>query len=121
MSSNIVTAYYGAVINPEDLRSYSLWPRALIAVEANGDIAWIEKDVQPVDVRQFLKDGIKLVELSNSEFLLPGFIDTHTVSKHDIFTSPTSLRRTCYSMRLKYRTWEGLYPFHHSNSMLNND
>lgn len=78
----VTRAYYGAVVNPESLDSYNLWPRALIAVDSEGNIAWIKADVKHKEVKELLRkhDGVQLMKLDTSEFLMPGFVDTHTVS-----------------------------------------
>lgn len=84
MSGNI-TLFYGAVINPQTLTSYDVLPRCLLAVGNTGNIDWMVEDVAPHDLQQVLaQHGCNdeyLVELKNGEFLLPGFVDTHTVSK----------------------------------------
>lgn len=81
---SLPVAYYGAIVNPETLDSYSLWPRALIVLDSKGNIALIEEDVEPSKVTQLLsRRGLDrkapLIRLRSSEFLLPGFVDTHTV------------------------------------------
>lgn len=89
----IVTVYYGAMVTPEDLSSYTALPRALLAVDPNGLISWMEPDVEPAHVQGILKSKAQekdrvpgreidhiLIELDSSAFILPGFVDTHTVS-----------------------------------------
>ncbi|KAJ2912504.1 hypothetical protein MD484_g7910, partial [Candolleomyces efflorescens] len=81
MSGNI-TLFYGAVINPQALTSYDVLPRCLLAVGNTGNIDWMVEDVAPHDLQQVLaQHGCSdeyLVELKDGEFLLPGFVDTHT-------------------------------------------
>ncbi|KAI5124565.1 hypothetical protein M0805_003085 [Coniferiporia weirii] len=94
MSNNplsTVSVYYGAVISPESLTSYSALPRALIAVDPTGHISWIEPDVEPDQLRAVIERKlpeiqvsagtevyVALTELKDGEFILPGFVDTHT-------------------------------------------
>jgi guanine deaminase len=88
MSSN-PTIYYGSIVTPESLTSLRAHPRALLAVNAQGIIDWLEEDVDSSMIRDVLaKKGLfdvhDVVELKNGEFLMPGFIDTHTVRlNHD--------------------------------------
>lgn len=80
--SGRITLFYGAVINPQTLRSYDAHPRCLLAVGPDGNISWLVEDVAPHDLQQvLLQYGCSdehLVELKDGEFLLPGFVDTHT-------------------------------------------
>lgn len=79
------TLYYGALVDPVDLRTFRALPRALLAVAPRGDIAWLEEDVpahalQEVLAAHGLPDaGAEVVPLRRGEFLMPGFVDTHTV------------------------------------------
>lgn len=94
---------HGALINPESLTTYALLPRALIAVDPNGNIAWIEEDVYHSDIQKAIGRNIAqlrasssnadilLTELEDGEFILPGFIDTHTVSQTPCSSSLPSL------------------------------
>ncbi|KAI0320127.1 Metallo-dependent hydrolase [Amylostereum chailletii] len=80
--SNRKTLFYGPVINPDSLSSYQALPRCLLAVNAAGDIDWIENDVEPSRVPT-VRDENKcqdadFVELQEGEFIMPGFVDTHT-------------------------------------------
>ena len=80
------TLFYGALVSPTSLSSYIASPHALLAVsKSSGRIAWVEEDV-PAAVLQdtlakhgILVEDVDLIELKRGEFLLPGFIDTHTV------------------------------------------
>ncbi|PPQ63252.1 hypothetical protein CVT24_006777 [Panaeolus cyanescens] len=77
------TIYYGAVVNPRSLQAYDLWPRCLLAVNAKGVIDWVVEDVQPHELQDALASkGHSLetdfVALKDGEFLIPGFVDTHT-------------------------------------------
>jgi len=77
------TIFYGPVINPESLSSFQALPRCLLAVDATGEIVWIEKDVSEAALNDVLaqhgSDEIIPHNLKHGEFLLPGFVDTHTV------------------------------------------
>ena len=84
----MVILFYGAVVTPTSLTSYSALPHALICVGAEtGKIEWIEEDVASEELQETLaKHGLSeeisehVIELQTGEFLMPGFIDTHTVS-----------------------------------------
>ena len=86
--------YYGPVINPQTLTRYSALPHCLIAVGFDGNIVWIEEEidlplVSDIIAQRGLKDGeYNLVDFSArpGEFLMPGLIDTHVVC-HPIFFS----------------------------------
>lgn len=79
------TVFYGPVINPISLTTYSAYPRCLLAVNKSGNIDWVVDDVEPSVLQEVLAskgyiDAAQvLVELKEGEFLMPGFIDTHTV------------------------------------------
>ncbi|KAF8591635.1 Metallo-dependent hydrolase [Ramaria rubella] len=74
--------FYGALITPESPRSIKYLPRAMISVY-EGIIEWIEEDVAN-DTRLdaiLTARGVQeknITRLQRGEFLLPGFIDTHT-------------------------------------------
>ena len=77
------TVFYGAVINPQSLRSYQALPRCLLAVSASGVIEWIVDDVEESMIQQALAHkgciDSEVVPLKYGEFIMPGFVDTHTV------------------------------------------
>lgn len=85
MSGSIII-FYGAVINPTSLTAYSAFPRSLLAVGPTGNIEWIIEEVPPHQLQDELAQrgclSEHLVELKDGEFLIPGFIDTHTVLPH---------------------------------------
>ncbi|KDR73640.1 hypothetical protein GALMADRAFT_100454 [Galerina marginata CBS 339.88] len=74
--------YYGAIVNPISLTSYSASPRCLLAVNAAGNIDWVVDDVEPHELQETLAAkgyvDVDVVALKDGEFLIPGFIDTHT-------------------------------------------
>ncbi|KAI0028158.1 guanine deaminase [Vararia minispora EC-137] len=76
------TVFYGPVISSKDLTAYHAWPRCVLCVGADGHIAWIEHDVAPSDLQTVLETNgsadANFIELRAGEFLLPGFVDTHT-------------------------------------------
>ncbi|VDB82910.1 unnamed protein product [Peniophora sp. CBMAI 1063] len=76
------TVFYGPLVTPLSLTEYAALPRALICVSPDGDIAWRIDDVAPYDLQLALSThgaaDAELVELRRGEFLLPGFVDTHT-------------------------------------------
>ena len=78
--------FYGPVINPESLSSFRSLPRCLLAVDASGEIVWIEEHVPESALEDVLAqhgtDKIRPHILKHGEFLLPGFVDTHTVRTH---------------------------------------
>ena len=78
------TVYYGAVINPISLTSYQALPRCLLIVSSAGEVDWILDNVEESDLQEKLASlglvDVEVVALKDGEFLLPGFIDTHTVS-----------------------------------------
>lgn len=92
------TVYYGPLVNPKNLHEYQALPHALLGVSSAGIIEWIEPDVPDSSVLQdvLVKHGytsvedVKIVELRRGEFLLPGFIDTHTVRAY-LTASPSTV------------------------------
>ena len=76
----------GALISPVDQRSYTAFTNALLYVGKDGVIKAI-KQVEPAgagDVDGFLEEvghsgELERLDLARGEFLIPGFIDTHTV------------------------------------------
>ncbi|KAF8513533.1 hypothetical protein JB92DRAFT_2721118 [Gautieria morchelliformis] len=74
--------FHGALITPQDPYVIKYLPHALICIE-DGIIQWIEEDI-PTDahVEAVLSarglQKLNLVKLQRGEFLLPGFVDTHT-------------------------------------------
>ncbi|KAJ7097783.1 hypothetical protein B0H15DRAFT_822701 [Mycena belliarum] len=73
--------YYGPVINPVSLTSYRAC-RCLLAVGASGSIDWIVEDVKDSMVQEIMAVhgyiDVDVVSLRDGEFIMPGFIDTHT-------------------------------------------
>ncbi|KZT09640.1 Metallo-dependent hydrolase [Laetiporus sulphureus 93-53] len=78
------TIFYGALISSSSLTTYNAFPHALLAVsDRNGEIEWLEQDVPASTLQDVLAehghiDTVNLIELRMGEFLMPGFVDTHT-------------------------------------------
>ncbi|KAI9466173.1 guanine deaminase [Lactarius psammicola] len=74
--------FYGPFVNPKSTSSFLLLPNTLLAVAASGKIDWIEENVHPSSVQDVLARhsslDTPLVALKHGEFILPGFVDTHT-------------------------------------------
>ena len=76
------TIYYGPVITPESLTQYKALPKCLLSVGPSGNIDWIVEHVP----EHLLQDTLALkgcididvTTLKTGEFIIPGFIDTHT-------------------------------------------
>jgi hypothetical protein len=85
----MIELYYGPVINPQSLRRYLALPRCLIAIGSDGNIIWVEDDIEADAIANIiaghgLKDAeYKLVDFTATpgEFLMPGLIDTHVVRR----------------------------------------
>ncbi len=75
--------FYGPFVNPKSLSSFQALPRCLLAVGPSGHIDWIEEDVHESALQNVLAQhgslSTPLVSLRHGEFILPGFVDTHTV------------------------------------------
>ena len=78
------SVFYGPVINPVSVNTYQALPRCLLAVGANGNIDWMVDDVPGSMIQEALAEkgwlDADVYDLKDGEFLMPGFIDTHTVS-----------------------------------------
>ncbi|KAI0062304.1 guanine deaminase [Artomyces pyxidatus] len=76
------TVFYGAVISPETLSEYQAYPHSLLCVNTSGNINWIVEDVVDSAVQDLLSQYGALeadfIELKHGEFIMPGFVDTHT-------------------------------------------
>lgn len=78
------TIYHGAVINPRILTAYDALPNCLLAVSPAGEVEWIVEDVVDSMVQEIMSQKgcleAEVISLKHGEFIIPGFIDTHTVS-----------------------------------------
>ncbi|KAF8128938.1 hypothetical protein EV363DRAFT_1169538 [Boletus edulis] len=81
----MINIYYGPVVNPKTLRHYDALPQCLIAVGYDGNIIWVEDDIEASALYNTitvhgLNDGeYNLVDFSKNpgEFIMPGLVDTH--------------------------------------------
>lgn len=81
--SGSVTILYGAVITPVDSRTWKALPMCLMEIGSTGNIDWILDYVEENQLEEALSQkGLatsQVVYLKDGEFIIPGFIDTHTV------------------------------------------
>ncbi|CAE6397310.1 unnamed protein product [Rhizoctonia solani] len=77
--------FHGAIITPVSVHKAEFWPKALLYVNPAGTIEWIVSDVEPSEIQSValekglvVDDSIDIYELRHGEWLMPGFIDTHT-------------------------------------------
>ncbi|CAE6406726.1 unnamed protein product [Rhizoctonia solani] len=77
--------FHGAVITPVSVHKAEFWPSALLYVNPRGIIEWIVSDVEPSKIQSValekglvLDDSVDVYELRHGEWLMPGFVDTHT-------------------------------------------
>jgi guanine deaminase len=79
----MVSIYYGSVVNPISPVSYQTLLNCLIAVTRQGDIEWMVDGVEATAIQDILVQKgcpeTTAVVLADGEFIIPGFIDTHTV------------------------------------------
>lgn len=90
--------FYGALITSQSPYLIKYLPHALICVE-KGIIQWMEEDISDAQLHAALSSrGLQessVVRLQRGKFLIPGFIDTHTVCL--ILSSLCiSLKKRCY-------------------------
>ncbi|TFK42283.1 hypothetical protein BDQ12DRAFT_675940 [Crucibulum laeve] len=80
--SGTTTIFYGPVINPKSLDAYAALPRCLLCVGPTGNVEWLVEDVKAHLLQETLAQkgciDEDVVELKMGEFIIPGFIDTHT-------------------------------------------
>ncbi|KAG8981318.1 hypothetical protein FRB94_009379 [Tulasnella sp. JGI-2019a] len=75
---------YGAIIHPLSLREYQASNEALIAIDDKGIIQWLEVGVDNHRVQDVVAakgwslDDVDFVELKPGQWIMPGFVDTHT-------------------------------------------
>ncbi|CEL62969.1 hypothetical protein RSOLAG1IB_10616 [Rhizoctonia solani AG-1 IB] len=77
--------FHGPVITPVTVHKAEFWPSALLYVNPAGTIEWIVSDVEPSQIQTValekglvLDDSVDIYELKYGEWLMPGFVDTHT-------------------------------------------
>ena len=105
------TIFYGAVINPISLTCYSTLLQCLLSIDPSGKIEWMIDNVEQHKLQEILASkklvDVNIIYLKDGEFLMPGFIDTHTV--RIIFFLSDSTRFRCptflpHSTRLNSRS-----------------
>lgn len=80
----------GSLISPVNLTSYKSVTRALVYVDDKGIIKFIGEHepavpIEELAIQLFLdqhklsKDSVEIIRLEKGQFIIPGFIDTHTV------------------------------------------
>lgn len=81
--SGSVSILYGAAVTPVDASTWKAMPRCLLAVGPTGDIEWLFEHIEEDRLTEVLgqkgHSTAEVVTLQKGEFLIPGFIDTHTV------------------------------------------
>ncbi|BGP14651.1 hypothetical protein JCM10213_001639 [Rhodosporidiobolus nylandii] len=76
--------FHGTCIHSRSLTETECLQDALLGVDQAGTIAFVEKEVPAGEVEQRLEQlgwagaDVQLVRLKKGDFLIPGFIDTHT-------------------------------------------
>ncbi|CAE6348527.1 unnamed protein product [Rhizoctonia solani] len=77
--------FYGPVITPVSVHKAEFWPSALLYVNPTGIIEWVVSDVESSQIQSValekglvLDDSVDIYELKYGEWLMPGFVDTHT-------------------------------------------
>ncbi|GAA5969899.1 hypothetical protein JCM11641_008078 [Rhodosporidiobolus odoratus] len=76
--------FYGTCIHSRSLTDLDYLSNALLGVDESGTIAFVEEDIAADQVEARLRElqwpitAVELVRLRKGEFLIPGFIDTHT-------------------------------------------
>ncbi|KAF5391284.1 hypothetical protein D9757_001998 [Collybiopsis confluens] len=80
------TVYHGSLINPATPTAYEARQRSLLAVNSQGIIDWVVHNVESSLVQQTLLQrgclDAQVVDLLDGQFLMPGFVDTHTREQH---------------------------------------
>ncbi|EKM82469.1 hypothetical protein AGABI1DRAFT_68112 [Agaricus bisporus var. burnettii JB137-S8] len=80
--SGSMMIFYGAVVTPVDASTWKALPRCLFCVGSTGNIDWMLEYIQENKLHEALSQkGYSLddvVILQDGEFVIPGFIDTHT-------------------------------------------
>ena len=117
----MTTIFYGAVVTPISHSSYDALPHALLCVDRKtGDIHWVEPDVPASSLQDVLAEhgivdmvDVEFVELRDGEFLVPGFVDTHTVRESLICAA-----ESCASSQYRELTNVQIYSMHHSFRIL---
>lgn len=84
---------YGALIHCVSLRELQALPQALIAIGEDGVIQWLEPDVEGALLQSVVAskgwnlEDVHFIELPAGQWIMPGFVDTHTVSLASVHPS----------------------------------
>ncbi|KAK4047570.1 hypothetical protein OIV83_005357 [Microbotryomycetes sp. JL201] len=80
--STIKRAFYGPIVHSKSVTEIEYLTAALLGVNEDGTIAFVDKHVEGQDVIRALADrgwgAIEPYKMNKGEFLMPGMIDTHT-------------------------------------------
>lgn len=74
--------FIGRLVHSRSLENLEIIPNAVIGVEPNGTIAFVHESNQSAEVlRDHCSadgfDGVPVVQLTPTQFLFPGMVDTH--------------------------------------------
>ncbi|RIA99300.1 hypothetical protein C1645_747370 [Glomus cerebriforme] len=83
MPNKISKVFYGTLIHSLSLTNLEILQNTLLGIDSSGKIAFIEKNVLDENtlnniISQWEFPQQEVIRLSKRQFLLPGFIDTHT-------------------------------------------
>ncbi|KXN83278.1 putative guanine deaminase [Leucoagaricus sp. SymC.cos] len=82
LMSGTVTIFYGAVVTPVCPRTWKALPRCLIVVGRYGNINFMREHVEDHKLDEVLREhgyaDHYVKRLQDGEFIIPGFVDTHT-------------------------------------------
>ncbi|GAA5847273.1 hypothetical protein JCM5353_002666 [Sporobolomyces roseus] len=78
--------FHGTAIHSKNLTEIEYLHNTLIGVDETGLIAFVEENIEEEDVEENIKqhgwnlseEGVELIRIHKGEFLIPGFVDTHT-------------------------------------------
>ena len=114
MTTHGPVVFYGDLINPGSLKSLRLHRRSLLAVNTSGCIDWIIENIVESEIQKVLDDhsyrGVEIIILKPGQFIVPGFVDTHTVSFMHLSCMVVGID-SISSMHRKSQTWEGILSF----------
>ena len=83
------TIFYGPVINPVTLTCFDTLPHCVLYIDPSGKIEWMMDNVYEHQLQKTLASKglshVKIVHLKDGEFIMPGFIDTHTVTRCSLY------------------------------------
>ncbi|CAG8657024.1 2053_t:CDS:2, partial [Acaulospora morrowiae] len=81
-STTISLVFHGTLIHSLSLTKLEIILSALLGIDEFGKIAFVEKNLTDQNANSILNKwetaGAKIVRLSKRQFLIPGFVDTHT-------------------------------------------